>query len=100
MALCTRRAVAGATEPLPLTTREAVPRPTRARRATSLMVAMRRGQAGGGYASLARGGGNISTPPRVLKDNPGVGSEERRVGEEGRYRGGPHHLKKKKEKQR
>ena len=41
IARCTRLAVAGATEPLPLTTREAVPRPTPARRATSLIVAMR-----------------------------------------------------------
>src|SRR5712691_13249086 len=66
MALCTRRAVAGATEPLPLTTREAVPRPTPARRATSLMVAMRRVQSGARYASLARWVVTIPTPRWIL----------------------------------
>src|SRR5687768_17099365 len=39
IAFFTRSSVAGETEPFPLTTREAVPSPTPARRATSLIVA-------------------------------------------------------------
>jgi hypothetical protein len=39
IACFTRASVAGDTEPLPLTTREAVPRPTPASFATSLIVA-------------------------------------------------------------